>query len=128
MTPSRFALLLLLLGGLSWLARMGVDLSGGDAEAGAGKILFWVGAALLTLGTAIAAFLSVSHAPVWLQGIVGVFAPVALWMMLLAGNDMVGADNAVAAGIFGVLLAVGAAVAYVRSRPETKHRGARAAH
>jgi hypothetical protein len=128
MSPLRIASVLLVLGGLTWAGRMGVDIAGGDPDSGLGTVLLWAGAVLLTLGTALAAFSSVDHAPLWLQVIVAFGAPVALWMVLLAGNDMAGSANAEAAGGFGLLLAIVAGTVFVRVRPETKHRGARAAH
>ena len=123
MTRLRFACLLLLLGALAWVARLLIDVSGGDADAPAGTGLLWAGAVLLTLGATLAAFTSVDHAPAWLRLIVAVCAPLALWMVLLAGNDMFSGSQATAAGGLGAVLAMFAAVAYVRSKPVSKHKG-----
>lgn len=121
MTRLRFACLLLLLGALAWLGWMAQDLTG---EAEPGRTLVWTGGALITLGTALAAYDSVSKAPVWLQLVVGVCAPLALWMVLLSGGDMAGDSRSRAAGGFAALLALFALVAFVRSKPEVKHKGA----
>ena len=123
MTRTRFACLLLLLGSLAWIGRMAVDLGGSDPDVGLGRILLWAGSALLTLGAALAAFESVDHAPIWLQLIVGICAPLALWMLLLAGNDMVTGSQAVAGGVFGVLTALLSGVVFTKSRPVSKHKG-----
>lgn len=126
MTQLRFACLLLILGALAWAGRMGVDLSGGDGDGGFGTMLLWAGAGLITLGSALAAFSSVAHAPIWLQLIVGLCAPLALWMVLLAGNDMFSASQAKAGGIFGVGLAIFSLVWFKRAKPEVKHKGSHA--
>lgn len=126
MTRLRFACLLLILGALAWVGRMGIDLSGGDADAGLGTMLLWAGAGLITLGSALAAFSSVAHAPIWLQLIVGLCAPLALWMVLLAGNDMFSAEQATAAGVFGVALGIFSLVWFMRAKPEVKHKGSHA--
>jgi len=125
MTQLRFACLLLIFGALSWVGRLGIDLAGGDADAGLGNLLLWIGAVLITLGAALAAFSSVAHAPIWLQLVVGLCGPLALWMVLLAGNDMFN-DQATAGGIFGVGLAIFSLVWFVRARPEVKHKGSHA--
>jgi hypothetical protein len=123
MTRTRIACLLLLFGALAWVGRLAIDVTGGDPDAGAGNGLLWLGAVLLTLGAALAAFDSVNHAPLWLQLIVGLCAPLALWMLLLAGNDMVTGSQAVAGGVFGGLVGLIALIAYRKSRPVTKHKG-----
>ena len=123
MTRTRFACVLLVLGALGWVGRLLVDVAGGDPDTGAGNGLFWAGAILITLGAALAAFDSVNTAPIWLQAIVGVGAPLALWMVLLAGNDMVTGSQAVAAGAFGIALGLVAATVFVKRRPVTKHKG-----
>jgi len=126
MTRLRFACLMLLLGALAWVARMLVDLAGGDADAGLGSMLLWAGAGLVTLGAALAAFTSVATAPIWLQLVVGLCAPLALWMVLLAGNDMFSGSQATAGGIFGVVLGVFALWWFGRAKPQTKHKGSHA--
>lgn len=123
MTRTRIACLLLLFGALAWVGRLVIDVTGGDADAGMGNGLLWLGAALITVGAALAAFESVDHAPIWLQLIVGLCAPLALWMLLLAGNDMVTGSQAVAGGVFGGALALLAGIIYVKARPVTKHKG-----
>jgi len=123
MTRLRFACLLLLLGALAWVGRMGIEVSGGDGDAGFGNLLLWAGTVLITLGSALAAFSSVAHAPIWLQLIVGLCGPLALWMVLLAGNDMFSGSQAKAAGVFGVALGIFSLVWFVRSKTEVKHKG-----
>ena len=123
MTRTRIACLLLLLGALVWIGRLVIDVSGSDPDSGIGTLALWAGAALLTLGAALAAFDSVNHAPIWLQLIVGLCAPLALWMLLLAGNDMVTGSQAVAGGIFGGVVGLLALVVMVKSKPVSKHKG-----
>jgi len=123
MTRLRMACLLLLLGALAWVGRAAIDLTGGDPDAGTGNGLLWAGALLVTLGAALAAFTSVDHAPFWLQLIVAVCAPLALWMVLLAGNDMFSDSQAKAAGGFGAVLTIGSAIAFGKAKPVSKHKG-----
>jgi len=126
MTRLRMACLLLIIGALAWVGRMLLDLAGGDADAGLGSMLLWAGAGLVTLGAALAAFTSVATAPVWLQLVVGLCAPLALWMVLLAGNDMFSGSQATAGGVFGVALGIFALWWFGRAKPETKHKGSHA--
>ena len=123
MTRTRIACLLFLLGAVVWIGRLALDLSGSDPDAGIGTLALWLGAALLTLGAALGAFDSVNHAPMWLQLIVATGAPLLLWMLMLAGNDMVTGSQAKAGGIAGVVVAIVSLVVFFKSRPVTKHKG-----
>ncbi|MFC4787190.1 hypothetical protein ACT8ZV_22125 [Nocardioides sp. MAHUQ-72] len=106
-----------LVGGLCWLVRLVLDLGGSGGAAG---LLHWLGLVLLAVALVGAGAALVSTSATWLRAIVAVAFPLLVWSVLEVLHD--GGDPEVIDGLFGLVVAVVAAVAQARSRPEPVRR------
>jgi hypothetical protein len=89
MDPRRIASIAAVLGGIGWLAKVGlIWLGGGDTDSGLVTILGVAGWALFALALAAAGYTLVEKAPVWLRAVVAVAMPLLVlmvWVLLDQG-------------------------------------------
>jgi hypothetical protein len=82
MDPRRIASIAAVMGGIGWLAKVGlIWLDGGETDSGLVTILDVAGWALFAVALAAAGYTLVERAPVWLRAVVAVM----VWMLLDQG-------------------------------------------
>jgi len=126
MAPMRLGCLFAILGGGCWLYFGVLAHSSGDSSRG---IVFYVGAALLTLAAFGFAIAAVRRSPLWLRVIVGGAAPVFGWMVLLTlyePADGAGFTKATVDGAVGALAVLVGIFRWGAGRADTRHRGSHA--
>jgi hypothetical protein len=102
MTVRTLALLSGVLGGLVWLARTVLDLTG--STSGLLDTAYWVGLVLLAVALADLGAELVSKSAMWLRAIVAVAFPALVWSVLEAVHP--GADPSVVDGLAGLVVLV----------------------
>ncbi|HSJ22802.1 MAG TPA: hypothetical protein VK964_19735 [Nocardioidaceae bacterium] len=89
MDPRRIASIAAVLGGIGWLAKVGlIWLEGGETDSVLVTILDVAGWALFAVALAAAGYTLVERAPVWLRAVVAVATPLLVlmvWMLLDQG-------------------------------------------
>ena len=114
MDPRTYARAAGLLGGLSWVVRLVLDLNGSGSGTPS-DLLRWAGLVLLAVALAALGASLVSRSALWLRVIVGVAFPLLVWSVLEVLHPA--GDPEAVDGVFGALAAVVAAVGLLRSRP-----------
>lgn len=111
-----------LVGGLSWLARYALDLTGSGTGAAA-DALHWIGLVLLAVALVAAGAALVSSSATWLRAIVGVAFPLLVWSVLEVLHPA--GDPEAIDGVFGLVVAAVAVAGLLRGRSHGEQHGQR---
>jgi len=129
MTPMRLGCLFAIFGGGCWLYYGIAAHSSGDSSRG---LVFYIGAAMLTVAVFGFGIQAVRRSPLWLRVIIGLCAPVFGWMMLLTFYDLADSGGltraTVNAAVGGLAILVGLLRWGAGRPPKTRAHHARGSH